>query len=290
MRIEKLKWIYLAILSIIWGSSFILIKKGLLGLTAMQLGAIRIIFAGFFLFIIGFNSIKTISKSQWKWIAISGFLGTFFPAFFFAYAETEIDSAIASILNSFTPLNTLIFGFLVFHVSFTRKQLLGVVVGLLGTLLLIFAGAQVNPDQNYLYALYVVLASVCYAFNVNIIKRYLDGVSALGIAVGNFAVIIIPAIITLIFTGFFSQDLTTNTVIHESLLYLSILAVFGTGFAKIMFNKLVQMATPVFATSVTYTIPIVALTWGLLDGERLTLIQIIASGIILLGVYLANRK
>ena len=105
-----------------------------------------------------------------------------------------------------------------------------------------------------------------------------------------FIVIIIPAIITLVFTGFFSQDLTNNTIIHESLMYLSILAVFGTGLAKIMFNKLVQMATPVFATSVTYTIPIVALTWGLLDGERLSLVQILASGVILLGVYLANRK
>ena len=113
MRAEKLKWIYLIVLSVIWGSSFILIKKGLLGLTAMQLGAIRILFAGLFLIVIGFNSIKTIARKQWKWIAISGFLGTFFPAFFFAYAETEIDSAIASILNSFTPLNTLIFGFLV---------------------------------------------------------------------------------------------------------------------------------------------------------------------------------
>ena len=134
------------------------------------------------------------------------------------------------------------------------------------------------------------MASICYAFNVNIIKRYLTGISALGIAVGNFIVIIIPAIITLVFTGFFSQDLTNNTIIHESLMYLSILAVFGPGLAKIMFNKLVQMATPVFATSVTYTIPIVALTWGLLDGERLSLVQILASGVILLGVYLANRK
>ncbi|NQY05111.1 MAG: EamA family transporter [Flavobacteriaceae bacterium] len=290
MQNDRLKWIYLAILSIIWGSSFILIKKGLLGLTAMQLGAVRIIFAGFFLFLIGFPSIKKIPKKTWKWVAISGFLGTFFPAFFFSYAETEIDSSIASILNSFTPLNTLVFGYLVFQLNFSRQQVLGVVVGLAGTLLLIFAGAQVNPDQNYYYALFVLAASICYAFNVNIIKRYLQDLSAMSIAVGNFLVIMIPAIFTLIFSGFFDQDVTENEVIMESLGYLVLLAVFGTGFAKIMFNKLVQMATPVFATSVTYTIPIVALLWGILDGERLNVLQIIAAGIILLGVYLANKK
>lgn len=290
MKADRLKWIYLAILSVIWGSSFILIKKGLLGLTALQLGAIRIIFAGAFLFLIGFNSLKTIKKKEWIWVSISGFLGTFFPAFFFAFAETEIDSSIASILNSFTPLNTLIFGFLVFKLHFSRSQLFGVIVGLLGTLLLIFEGANVNPNQNYLFALFVVAASVCYAFNVNIIKRYMQDLSAMAIAVGNFAIIMIPAIIVLISSGFFNQDVLANPTITEALMYLAVLAVFGTGLAKIMFNKLVQMATPVFATSVTYTIPIVALTWGILDGERLSLIQIIASLIILLGVYLANRK
>jgi drug/metabolite transporter (DMT)-like permease len=113
--IEKnLKWIFLVLLSIIWGSSFILIKKGLIGLTAYQLGSLRIIFTAFFLFLIGFKSFKKIKKIHYKPIIISSVLGTFIPVYMFALAETEIDSSIASILNSLTPLNTLIFGFFFF--------------------------------------------------------------------------------------------------------------------------------------------------------------------------------
>ncbi|GEQ84621.1 permease [Patiriisocius marinistellae] len=287
--IEK-KWIYLAVLSVVWGSSFILIKKSLIGLTPLQLGALRTLFAATFLLLIGFRYLKKIKKHKWKWIAISAFLGTFIPAFLFAFAETEIDSAVASILNSTTPIVTLIIGAIIFSISYTRNQLFGVVVGLLGSLLLIYAGADVNPDQNYWYSSLVIAASLCYAFNVNIIKRHLQEIPAMSIAVGNFVVLILPAFTVLLFSGFFSKDLANDAELHTSLGYLVILAVIGTGVAKVMFNKLVQMSTPVFATSVTYTIPIVALLWGMLDGEHFTLFQGFATGIILLGVLLTNRK
>lgn len=287
--IEK-KWLYLAILSIVWGSSFILIKKSLIGLTPLQLGALRTLFAATFLLLIGFKYLKKIKKHEWKWIAISAFLGTFIPAFLFAFAETEIDSAVASILNSTTPIVTLILGAMLFSIGYTQNQLIGVVVGLLGSLLLIYAGADVNPDQNYWYSGLVICASLCYAMNVNIIKRHLQTIPAMSIAVGNFVVLILPALIVLLFSDFFSKDLMNDAKLHTSLGYLVVLAIVGTGVAKVMFNKLVQMSTPVFATSVTYTIPIVALLWGMLDGERFTLFQAFAAGIILLGVLLTNRK
>ena len=278
------------ILSIIWGSSFILIKKGLLGLNAYQLGSLRIIFTAIFLFAIGFKSFKKIEKRHYKPVVVSALLGTFIPVYMFAFAETEIDSSIASILNSLTPLNTLIFGFFFFKMSFSKNQLLGVIIGLLGTLLLIVSGANLNPEQNYWFSVFVIIASVCYAFNVSIIKIYLQDLNAMSIAVGNFAVITIPALVVLSFTGFFKAEVITSEIVQTSMLYLVLLAIFGTGIAKVMFNRLVQISTPIFASSVTYTIPIIALIWGVLDGERLSVLQIVATVIILLGVFLANRK
>lgn len=284
------KWVFLLILSVVWGSSFILIKKSLIGLTPLQLGALRTIFAAIFLLIIGFRKLKQIKKTEWKWIAVSAFVGTFIPAFLFAFAETEIDSAIVSVLNSTTPIMTLILGVVAFSIKFSKNQLVGVVIGLFGSLLLIWSGAAVNPNQNYWYACLILIASVCYATNVNIIKRYLQNTPAMAITAGHFVVILVPAILVLFFSGFFNEATLTSEALLPSLGYLLLLAVIGTGLAKILFNTLVQISTPVFATSVTYTIPIVALFWGLLDGEKFNIQQGAAACLIIFGVYLANRK
>lgn len=284
------KWLFLFILSIIWGSSFILIKKSLLGLTPYQLGALRTIITGIFLYSVGLKSLKSIKKTEWKWVVISGFLGSFIPAFLFAIAETEIDSAITSILNSLVPLNAILLGFAIFKIGFTKRQFLGVVIGFIGTSILILKGADLNPDQNYMYAGFVIISTVMYALNVNIIKKYLQNVKPLSIATGNYVAIIIPAIVILLFTDFFSSETLEHPDLKMSLIYVVILSFFGTALAKVLFNTLVQISTPVFASSVTYIMPIVALIWGLLDGETFGALQIVASVIILLGVYLANKK
>ncbi|MGA8854470.1 MAG: DMT family transporter, partial [Christiangramia sp.] len=200
---KNIKWIYLIILSVVWGSSFILIKKALIGLTALQVGSFRIIFAAVFLILVGFKSIRRLTRKQWKWIIISGFLGSFFPVYLFAFAETEIDSAIASILNATTPLLTLIFGVLFFKSFFTQNKITGVIIGLLGTAGLIFSGASINPDQNYFYSFLVIIATACYAMNVNILKTRMSDISPLGITAGNFSVLLIPALIILYYSGFF---------------------------------------------------------------------------------------
>ena len=283
------KWVYLFILSLIWGSSFILIKKSLLGLTPFQLGSLRAIFTGTFLFIAGYSTIKTIEKQQWKWLVLSGFLGSFFPAFLFAIAETEIDSSIASILNSLVPLNTILMGFAIFKITSTKRQMLGVIVGFIGTAILILKGANLNPNQNYLYAGFVIFSTIMYAANVNIIKRHLHSVKPLTIAVGNYVSIIIPAVIILLCSGFFSDTTFNKPDFKMSLVYVTILSFFGTALAKVMFNKLIHISTPVFASSVTYLMPIVALGWGILDGESFTITQGFASIIILIGVYLSHR-
>ena len=291
MQASNKKWLYLFILSLIWGTSYILIKKGLVGLSPLQLGAFRIIFTTIFLFLIGFRSLFRITKTQWGWVALSALLGTFLPVFLFAYAETQIDSSIASILNSLVPLFTIFLGFLLFKIAFTRNQVIGVILGLLGAAILIFQGAEVNPDQNYVFAGLVVIAALCYAGNANILKSKLQEVSSLAIAVGNFSVMLIPAVIVLYFAGGMQLDVE-EPAIGSSLLYVVILAFFGTALTKILFNKLVQISSAVFSTSVTYLIPIVGIFWGLLDGERFTLIHLLGAGVILTGVYLvnANRK
>ncbi|KFF06942.1 DMT family transporter [Flavobacterium reichenbachii] len=288
MDARQLKWIYLFVLSLIWGSSFILIKRGLVGLTAIQVGSFRIIFAGLFLLIIGFKSLKKISRHQWKYIALTSVFGTGIPAFFFAIAETQVDSSIVAILNSLTPLNTLVLGILFFGLQFQQKQVIGVFIGLVGCLLLVLSGASAHPGQNYYYVLLVVIATLCYAVNVNLIKKHLSDLNSLSITTGNFAVLLLPALIILSTTDI-GQKIHFETAQH-SILFVMILGVLGTGIANVVFFKLIQMSSPVFATSVTYLIPIVAFFWGLLDNEMLTPIQFFGAFVILIGVYLSAKK
>jgi drug/metabolite transporter (DMT)-like permease len=285
---KHLKWVYLTVLALIWGSSFILIKKGLIGLTAFQLGSLRIIFAALFLLIIGFKSLIKIPKQQWKFVALTSVFGTFIPAYLFAIAQTQIDSSVSSILNSLTPLNTLVLGALAFGLQFRRNQVFGVLIGLIGSALLILNGAIHHPEQNYYYAILVVIASLCYATNVNLIKRFLPDLSPLSITTGNFLVLLVPASLILFFTGFF--DVIHVVEVQHSLLFIMVLGVLGTGIANIIFFKLIQISSPVFATSVTYLIPVVAFFWGLLDNEMLTFVQFIGAFIILIGVYLSAKK
>lgn len=287
MNSRQKRWIYLIILSIIWGSSFILMKKALINLSPIQVGALRIIFTALTLLMVGFKQMLGITKKQWYYIFLTAVLGTFFPVFLFAYAILNIDSSITSILNSLTPLNTLIIGALFYGFSFLRKQFLGIAIGLIGALFLILKGAEVNPNQNYFYAIFIVIASIGYAFNVNILKKHLNDLNALAITTGSFLLLLFPALFILWQTHFFQIETIQNT--KESLYYIILLSVFGTAMAKTLFNRLVQISSPIFSSSVTYLIPIVAIFWGLLDGEKLHTTQIFAGLLILVGVYLTTK-
>ncbi|WP_411029050.1 DMT family transporter [Spongiimicrobium sp. 3-5] len=283
------KWLYFILLSVVWGSSFILIKKALLGLTPVQLGGVRIVFASSFLFIIGYKSLKEIKKQDWKWILAAGFFSSFFPPFLFALAQTEIDSGVTSIFNSLAPLLTTLVGGIMFGLLITRRQVFGVFVGLLGTVALILAGARFSPDQNYWYAIFIILSALGYAFNINIIKKHLSHLSPLAVTTASFGVVIVPALIMVGFSGFFNE-VWYSPDMQTALIYLVLLALFGTALANIYFNKLIYVSSPVFAASVTYTIPLVAVLWGVWDGEKMNVYQLIGGAIILLGVYLVNRR
>jgi drug/metabolite transporter (DMT)-like permease len=290
MNNQQQKWLYLILLSLVWGSSFILMKKALIGFTPIQVGALRIIFTAIFLLSVAFPSLKKIQKKHYKHIAYTALAGTFIPGFLFAFAITNIDSSIVSILNSLTPLYTLILGAIIFGFGFKRSQLVGILIGLVGTLILILNGAALNPNQNYWFAFLIIIGSVGYALNANMIKKYLSDVPALSIVTGNFLLLLIPGIIVLGCTDFFTTFDVKNEVLMESLWYLAILSIVGTGVAKTIYNKLVHISDPVFSSSVAYLIPLVAIFWGFLDGEKLSTIQIFSGVIILVGVYLVNKK
>ena len=284
------KWVYLIVLSIIWGSSYILIKKGLLGLQPLELGSLRIVFTFGILLLMGYKSLKIIPKDKWGWVALSGFLGTFFPNYLFAFAETKINSSIAAVLNGMTPLFTLVLGIFFFSARLYKKQVLGVLLGFLGTVFLVVQDVNIGATGGSAYALLVVLAAFCYALNVNLLKYRLQGLSAMAIALGNFVAIIVPAVLVLIFTPFSIRTAASTPDIMTAIGYIFILAFFGTALAKVMFNELVAIASPVFSISVTYLLPIVAIGWGLLDGEAFGLQQWLACGLILLGVALATER
>ena len=287
MKESNRKWLYYVLLSLVWGSSFILIKKALIGLTPLQLGGLRIVIASSFLFIIGYKSIRNISLRDWKWITIAGFLSSFFPPFLFALAQTEIDSGVTSIFNSLAPLFTTLVGALLFGLLIKKRQVLGVCIGLLGTILLIAAGAEFNPDQNYWYAIFIIVSALGYAFNINIIKKHLAHLSPLTVTTGSFGVVVVPALLLVISSGFFAE-VGSNIKMQEALMYIVLPAVLGTAVANIYFNKLIHVSSPVFAASVTYTIPLIALLWGVLDNEKFNVYQLGGGCIILIGVYLVN--
>ncbi|MDO9260599.1 MAG: DMT family transporter [Flavobacteriaceae bacterium] len=289
MNNNQLRWLILVVLSLIWGSSFILIKKALIGITPFQIGGIRILITAVILLLIAAKSILKIQKHQWKYIFWTAVLGSFFPSFLFAFAIQGIDSSIASILNSLLPLDTIIVGALFFGAAFRRNQLFGIVIGFIGTAILILAGAQLNDNQNYSYALFAVVSTLGYSFNVNIVKKHLDDLDSLSITTGQFLLLIIPALGVLYFTNFFST-FEYNDLTKASLIDVLILAIAGTAVAKVLFNRLIQISSTVFSSSVTYIIPIVAVMWGIADGEKFEAVDFIAAAIILTGVYIANKR
>ena len=283
------KWFYLAILSLIWGSSFILIKKGLVGLNSVQLASLRMIFAASIIYIYSYNSIKKIPKKIWKWIVITAYLGTFFPVYLISYGQTEIESGLASIITTVTPINTLIIGIIFFSLTFSIKQLLGLFIGLVGAVLLLYEASETNLNSNIYFSFFIYLTTVGYAASVNLIKKYLTNIPPEAVTAGIFLSISPPAIIVLYFSDFTDLNFQ-DPLILKSIFFVLVLGVFGSAIAQTLFNKFVKISSPIFASAVTYTMPVVAIFWALIDGEILSIMQFFATAIILIGVYLVNKR
>ncbi|MBT5936577.1 MAG: EamA family transporter [Cryomorphaceae bacterium] len=289
MSLSFRKWGTLVILSLIWGSSYILIKKGLTGLTPIQLGSLRVIVTTLLIAPIGYQKIKHIPREKMKWVALSAFVGSFFPAYLFAFAETEISSSVTAVMVSLTPLFTLLISVIIFGEELLKKQVLGVLIGFTGIIVLV-NNELTSSSFNILYVMFIVLAAICYAINANVLKYKLSNIPALGIVFMSFLFMFIPAFIILCFSSFPFSDFASDPLIIESIIYIVILALFGTAIAKVLYIKLLAISTPVFSVSTTYLMPVVAIFWGLLDGEEFKLTQFTGTAIILLGVYLVTKK
>lgn len=289
MENNSTKWYLLGFLGCVWGSSFILMQLGLQGVNSIQLGSLRILFAALFLIIVGFKQIAKIPMYKWKYIALTSVFGTFVPAYLFAIALSKIDGSVSAILNSLTPLNTLLVGLFFFGLDVQRRQIFGVIIGFIGCVLLVLFGDGENTTENYYYAILIVIASIFYGINVNLIKKYLSDLKPLAISTGNFVVMFVPALLVLFFSGFF--DIIHQEKVQTSLGFIVILGIVGTGFSNILFFKLIQLSSPVFASSVTYIIPVVAIMLGyLFMNETLSIVQVIGALVVLVGVYFSSRK
>jgi drug/metabolite transporter (DMT)-like permease len=281
------KWSIFIILSVIWGSSFKLMKFGMEALSPYQVASLRMISAGVILLPFAVTALRRIPNDKMPLILLSGLLGSFFPAYLFCIAETRIDSSLAGILNALTPLFTVLVGVGFFKINVTRQKYIGVIIGFIGLSLLFIARG--NITFSYLsYASLVLLATLFYGINVNMIGSYMNQIGSMNIASLAFGFLIIPSTIILWYTGFFSYNLKNEGIIAATIASI-VLGVFGTAIASVLFYVLVKRAGGLFASTVTYGIPFVAVFWGLLSGEYITLLQVGCLAIILLGVYLANK-
>lgn len=265
-----------------------LMKEGMQVLTPYQVAALRILSAGVVLIPFTYNAIKQVPKGKLGLVALSGLLGSFFPAFLFCIAETKIDSSLAGILNALTPLFTIVVGILFFHLKAEKKKILGIIIGLIG-LILLFTGSGHVDFKNVSYSSLVFIATILYGLNVNMVGKNMQGIGAINIATLAFVFLIIPCLFILYYTGYFSLPLGDKAYL-ESTASSAILGIMGTAVASILFYMLIKRAGAVFSSMVTYGIPFVAVFWGVLLNEKITIWQVISLSVILLGVYLANAN
>ncbi|MBC8112409.1 MAG: DMT family transporter [Verrucomicrobia bacterium] len=283
-----LSWLLLVVLSLIWGSSFILIKRGLLVYSPLQVATLRIFSAGVFCLFFSVFQYRNIPFHRWKYALIGGLLGNFFPSILFALAGSKLQSSVSGILNAFTPLATLLIGLIFYNRPVAKFKILGIIIGFLGCVWLVFESSKGKIQFNS-YALLPLLAALSYGINLNFYKRYLSDVPPAPLAMLALAMVAIPAGMFL-----FSTDVVDKTITNPnawfSMTCVIILGLFGSAIATILSNKLNQIATPLLASSVTYMIPVIAVLWGVWDGEDFGWSHLLGMATIVAGIYLVNSK
>ena len=287
-------WALLIVLACIWGTSFILMKKGLVVFSALELGAIRVSVAALLLLPFALRHVGSVERSRFKWLALSGVVGTLIPAFLFAYAETKLASGLAGVLNALTAVFTLLVGALLFGQRLTRLRVLGIGLGLVGTVVMLRlggSGGDATPagEGNAWYGLYILAATIGYGLSVNVIKHKLSGMTP--IAVTSMLLMLIggPALAFLLLGTGFVHKLITTPGAWTAFGYIALLATMSTAVAMVLFNKLIQQSTALFASSSTYLIPVVALALGALDGEAFNSWHFVGMTVILGGVLIIHR-
>src|SRR5690606_35564587 len=287
MNSEKEKWVLLVLLTIIWGSSFILIKKSLEHYGPFQVGALRVLIAGILLAPVAILNIRKFPRKRLKWLIVAAIAGNFVSMFLFPLAETEVSSSIAGIVNSMMPIFVILIGALFWKFKTTGRQMIGVAISFSGACLLMLSGAE-GDSLKIVPILWLLLATLLYALSITTVKSKLADVPAKILsAFVFFFILFLPSLITLAFTGFF-QNFEGTKGEFIGLGYVSLLSIFGTGLALMLNYRLLSISTPLFASTVTLLMPIVAVIWGVLDVESLTGLQF-AGGFIIIGGLLFLR-
>lgn len=281
------QWISFWGLSLIWGSSFILMKKGLDAFTSNQVAAFRIFISYLAFLPIAIKHFNKIKKENVISLLIIGFIGNGIPALLFTKAQTRIDSSLAGMLNSLTPMFTLFVGLLFYKSKILSINIAGILLGLIGAIGLVNNGQNILTGDNN-YAIFIVVATIFYGISANEIKFKLPGLNGITIAALSFFFIGPFAGIYLLFTDY--SDAINSGLFLPGLGYIAILAIFGSFFAVMMFNTLIIHTSAIFASSVTYIIPLIAIMWGVIDGEPFTINNLLWFMVIIAGVYLVNKQ
>lgn len=279
----------LAGLAVIWGSSFILMKRGLAVFAPVQVAALRVTISCLVMLPVVVLAFRSIDRSYWKYLALAGLLGNGLPALLFCVAQMGINSSTAGLLNAMTPVFTLLVGMTVFHLTPGRMQIAGVGLGFVGAVTLVLAASKEAPAGNPMYGLLVVGATICYGFSGNIISRHLKHLNAIHANALFLVPIAVPYALYLVMSDF-PTVLQSSPNAWYALGYMALLAVLGTALSNTLYTYLIKISSLLFASSVTYLIPITALVWGIADGEHISTLHLVGIVIILAGVYLVNKK
>jgi len=291
MNNKAISWTILIVLSLIWGSSFILMKQGMKVFSSDEVAGLRITIASAFMLPGLIKYYKIDLKKNLKGLLLMGVFGNLIPAFLFTKAETQISSSLTGMLNALTPLFTILVGMVAFRQTATKNQLLGVLIGFVGAVALVVYGSDENDQtKNMIYCLLVAVATLCYAISVNGIKAYLGHLNSLQATVWSFT--LIGPVATIYLFGFTDvvKHARQNPEALSALGYISILAVVGSAISVVVYNILIKLSGTVFAASCTYLIPVVAIGWGFVDGESINPMQIVAVLVIIAGIWLINLK
>lgn len=280
-------WTLFLLLVLIWGSSFILIKNGLAGYTAWQAATIRLVPASSVMFFLAIRDIRKVPRQKIPFILLVGTLSMLFPAYLFSIAETNINSAMAGILNALTPLFTGVFAISFWGQNLSKKQWLGLGIGFFSTSFLLLFNTDARFTFNE-YALLIVLATACYGLNINIVKNYLSDINPLHVTTIAVSFAGVMGFIFLFASGY-ENYVTVNKSQFYPLLSLIILGVIHTALAQLMQNRLIQKSSVAFVSSTTYLIPVVAVLIGLLVGEQLVFLHYISMAGIIFSVWIIKE-